>query len=172
MSTPLLCFHAMDRDLFSFSPFWNFCLNRRWSVIARYRPQEKVTVLDLTSPRQDSIATGIRNWNRPRTTYMSSITESTPSYFVRNGPELPSSTLLLSTALFSGKCTTSPFGLICSTSSLPFTTYLTDQTLARCVHCLELDKQPIRHSNFLKCRFIFPIFLNAWVCWRIIINIW
>lgn len=102
---------------------------------------------------------------------MSSITESTSSYFVRNGPELLSSTLLLPTALFSGNYT-SPFLLICSTSSLPFTTYLTDQTLGRCVHCLDLDKQPIRHSNFLKCRFIFLIFLNAWVCLRIIINIW
>jgi len=40
-STPLVCFHAMDRDFFAFSPFWNFCLNRRWSVIARDRPQEK-----------------------------------------------------------------------------------------------------------------------------------
>ena len=63
------------------------------------------------------------------------------------------------------------FRLICSTFSLPFTTYLTDQILARCKHCLGLDKQPIRHSNFLKCRFIFLIFWNAWVCWRIIINI-
>jgi hypothetical protein len=51
-STPLVCLHAMDRDFFPFSPFWNFCLNRRWSVIARYRPQEKITVLGLTSPRQ------------------------------------------------------------------------------------------------------------------------
>ena len=92
-----------------------------------------------------------KNSNRPRTTYMSSVTASTSSHFVRNGPELPSSTLLLPTALLSGNCTTLSFRLICSTSSLPFTTYLTDQILANVTIVLESTSS----------RFVIQIFWNA-----------